>query len=102
MSNAPVQSVDPTLAKYLPRLINQVLQRGAESILVIRRPSRIALSFTQPADIFSVTAIDAQGQERDIPIALQFINHLNVADAGMVILIAFPASDGGQSGIDIQ
>jgi hypothetical protein len=95
------QPIDPALGEQLQTLLAVAAEIGAAGCWVIRGAT--AARFVYVPDSALRAAYEKLNQELgDIPVRLD-INmdvDLKIEDAGVLVLIRFPASDGGESGIE--
>lgn len=90
MTNHPT---DPALADHLDELIALANEIGAEGIFLIRGAENALLQY-DPTD--KPKTPDIPGVNATFDIGISF----HIADAGLLVLIRFPASDGKEPGIE--
>lgn len=77
----PTRPVDPALSEHLTELLDLANEAGAEGAWILRGIQEVMLLYQTDPD-------------QDHPLALE------LADAGVYVLLRFPATDGGVEGIE--
>ena len=84
------QMVDPALAENLDELTALASEIGAEGVWLVRGVKNAALIYTPPESIAT-----------DIPnIKINLDLRLDLAGAGVLVIMRFPASDGREVGLE--
>jgi hypothetical protein len=85
--------VDPTLAEHLDELADIANEIGAEGVWLVRGVKNARLTYTSAEEIKQP---DIPGVQASASLSLS----LDLADAGVLAVIRFPASDGREVGIE--
>jgi hypothetical protein len=102
MNTQTNQPIDPALGEYLQTLLAVAAEIGAAGCWVIRGATMAHLTYSPDAPVVEA-AIEKLAEELrkgNFDISLNTDIRLDIEDAGVLVLIRFPASDGGESGIE--
>lgn len=100
-------NIDPALRDHLTELAELAREIGAVSVHVVRgaRGARLVYDLAHPEIDEAMDALRQMMDKLPPGISLSFTKdvHLAIDDpAGVLVVLRFPASDGGESGVEVK
>lgn len=98
------QPVNPNLKGFLDQLATMANDAGAEGVWLIRGAKNARLIYIPDAPVIEAAINKLSQALRDDPLSISFTTdiRLDIADAGVLVILRFPASDGEEPGIEAK
>ncbi len=95
MTTSKSKNIDPALAEHLEELTDIANEIGAEGIWLIRGARNATLTYTPEGTV-------EQPGIPGVAVTMNLNLSLELTDAGVLVIIRFPAGDGREAGIEYK